>query len=143
MTFQNIPDIYYRIFYCEECGYQAQVAGERFFDESCQNFMDTFHCLNCNVIHESLVSEIYAGITRPEYIDMQEIFPDFDINITNVLESVPSLENIVFCKHEAIEQVSCYSCDSTNNIKWSKENPYCPKCKQLMKMRIKNHRSKY
>ena len=57
MTFQNIPYLYYRFFYCEACGYQAQVAGERFFDKSCMNFMDTFHCLNCNVIHESWVSE--------------------------------------------------------------------------------------
>ena len=137
MTFQFLPKLYYRYFRCSSCGYQVQVAGEKFRDEACQNFMDSFHCIDCNVIHEKMVSEPTLHSTLPAYLELKEIFPEFDLHLPGSFSDYSVSELALFTEYKAIENIECYSCGSKRNINWSKEFPYCPKCRNTMEMKYK------
>ncbi|MDD2304058.1 MAG: hypothetical protein PHP53_05145 [Prolixibacteraceae bacterium] len=138
MSHQSLPDLYYRYFRCPSCGYQAQVAGEKFYDEAYQNYMDTFHCMDCNVIHEKMVSELMDYMTLPAYLELKEIFPEFDLHLPDSSMDFSSSEKTLFIENKAIENIECYSCGSGRNINWSKELPYCPKCRETMEMKYKD-----
>jgi len=138
MINQPLPDLYYRYFCCPSCGYQVQVAGEKFYDDSSRRYMDTFHCLDCNVIHEKMVSETMLDVTLPAYLELKEIFPEFDLHLPASFNDFSDFEMESVIEDKVDENIVCYSCESERNIIWSKEFPYCPKCQDEMEMKYKN-----
>lgn len=138
MTIQNLPDLYYRYFRCSSCGYQAQVAGEKFYDEASFEYMDTFYCMDCYVIHEKMVTESTLHSTLPAYLELKEIFPEFDLHLPGSISDYSVLELAMFSEEKEVAKIECYSCGSERNIGWSKELPYCPKCRETMEMKYKD-----
>jgi len=138
MTNQPLPDLYYRYFCCPSCGYQVQVAGEKFYDDSSRRYMDTFHCIDCNVIHEQMVSETRLDVTLPAYLELKKIFPEFDLHLPGSFRDFSVFEMVSFVEDKVIKNIVCYSCKSGRNIIWSKEFPYCPKCQDIMEMKYKD-----
>ena len=135
---QPLPDLYYRYFCCPSCGYQVQVAGEKFYDDSSRRYMDTFHCIDCNVIHEKMVSETRLDLTLPAYLELKEIFPEFDLHLPASFKALSASEMVGFSEDKAVESIECYLCNGKRNIIWSKEFPYCPKCSDAMEMKYKD-----
>lgn len=138
MTNQTLPDLYYRYFRCPSCGYQEQVAGEKFYDEAYREYMDTFFCMDCHIIHEKMVTESTLHSTLPAYLELKEIFPEFDLHLPGSFRDYSVLETVLFAEDKVVENIECYSCGSKRNINWSKELPYCPKCRQTMETKYKD-----
>ena len=93
-----------RTFHCNDCNYNVQVYGEKYFDHGCLNFMETFVCLDCK--------RLFEGITT----ELQDFGPIEDIRI----------------EHVEINSIQCLFCGSYNNIKWDPTIGLCPKCGSTM-----------
>ncbi|GET20678.1 hypothetical protein JCM18694_09240 [Prolixibacter denitrificans] len=124
---------YKRVFHCDHCGYEAQVAGERYLDKGCNNYMETFVCPDCQILYESIVTEITLHKTLPLFFEMKEVFPDFNLDLPKEIEGDQSIEPALYADHDERPESKCLRCGNTQGIKWTKENPICPKCSQLMR----------
>lgn len=133
-----LPDHYYRYFCCSSCGYQEQVAGEKFYDEAFREYMDSFYCMDCHIIHEKMVTESTLDSTLPAYLELKEIFPEFDLHLPGSFRDYSVFETVLFAENKVIENIECYSCGGKRNINWSKDLPYCPKCRDTMEMKYKD-----
>ena len=91
-----------RVFTCKECGYSAQVYGEMYFDYGCNNYIATFFCKQCCILHESIISKM-------EMVNIEQ-------GVTYNLGDEPI----------------CLKCGEKNSAVWNKETGRCPKCSGKM-----------
>jgi hypothetical protein len=94
--------------------------------------------MDCHIIHEKMVTESTLHSTLPAYLELKEIFPEFDLHLPGSFRDYSVFETVLFAEDKVVENIECYSCGSKRNINWSKELPYCPKCRHTMETKYKD-----
>ena len=121
-------------YHCPHCHYSAIVAGKRYYEAELQLYMETRKCKSCNRLFDNVVTKKATEEARKVQID--KFNTDYPENSNQPFGESLSIFGDYLAQVECEEkkQVNCTWCGSRKSVKWSANNPTCPKCSSLMQI---------